>query len=198
MMNLNTKKALVDKDGTIEWVSGSFGSKVSMLYPTSVLRGENAKSEFTGVSFAGAGQDLDTGAKVIHAAKNTSSTINSKSISKDGGIATYRGLVKVTPGAEGSKSTVSCESLMLDDLSKSDTIPVIDMATDKVEMSHEAKIGKISDEAIFYLMSRGISEEEAKAMIVRGFVEPISKELPLEYAVEMNNLITLELEGSIG
>lgn len=198
MMNLNTKKALVDKDGTIEWVSGSFGSRVSMLYPTSVLRGENAKSEFTGVSFAGAGQDLDTGAKVIHAAKNTSSTINSKSISKNGGSATYRGLVKVTANAHGSKSTVSCESLMLDDLSKSDTIPVIDIATDKVEMSHEAKIGKISDEAIFYLMSRGISEEEAKAMIVRGFVEPISKELPLEYAVEMNNLITLELEGSIG
>lgn len=198
MMNLNTKKALVDKDGTIEWVSGSFGSKVSMLYPTSVLRGENAKSEFTGVSFAGAGQDLDTGAKVIHAAKNTSSTINSKSISKDGGNATYRGLVKVNANAHGSKSTVSCESLMLDELSKSDTIPVIDIATDKVEMSHEAKIGKISDEAIFYLMSRGISEEEAKAMIVRGFVEPISKELPLEYAVEMNNLITLELEGSIG
>lgn len=198
MLNLNTKKALVDKDGLIEWVSGSFGSKISMLYPTSFLRGENAKSEFTGVSFAGHGQNLDTGAKVIHAAKNTSSTINSKSISKNGGIATYRGLVQVMPHAEGSKSTVSCESLMLDQESKSDTIPVIDLATDAVEISHEAKIGKISDDAIFYLMSRGISEEEAKAMIVRGFVEPISKELPLEYAVEMNNLITLELEGSIG
>ncbi len=198
MLNLNTKKALVDKDGSIEWVSGSFGSKISMLYPTSFLRGENAKSEFTGVSFAGHGQNLDTGAKVIHAAKNTSSTINSKSISKNGGIATYRGLVQVMPHAEGSKSTVSCESLMLDQESKSDTIPVIDLATDAVEISHEAKIGKISDDAIFYLMSRGISEEEAKAMIVRGFVEPISKELPLEYAVEMNNLITLELEGSIG
>lgn len=198
MMNLNTKRAVVDKNGTIEWVSGSFGSRVSMLYPTSVLRGENAKAEFTGVSFAGAGQDLDTGAKIIHAAPNTSSTINSKSISKDGGIATYRGLVKVNPNAVGSKSTVSCESLMLDEISKSDTIPAIDIATDDVEMSHEAKIGKISDDAIFYLMSRGISEEEAKAMIVRGFVEPISKELPLEYAVEMNNLITLELEGSIG
>ncbi|WP_297632199.1 Fe-S cluster assembly protein SufB [uncultured Clostridium sp.] len=198
MMNLNTKKALVDKDGTIEWVSGSFGSRVSMLYPTSVLRGENAKSEFTGVSFAGAGQNLDTGAKVIHVGKNTSSTINSKSISKDGGTATYRGLVKIGSGATGSKSTVSCESLMLDDMSKSDTIPVIDIANDNVEMSHEAKIGKISDDAIFYLMSRGISEEEAKSMIVRGFVEPISKELPLEYAVEMNNLIALELEGSIG
>lgn len=198
MMNLNTKKALVDKDGTIEWVSGSFGSRVSMLYPTSVLRGENAKSEFTGVSFAGAGQNLDTGAKVIHIGKNTSSTINSKSISKDGGTATYRGLVKIGSGATGSKSTVSCESLMLDDVSKSDTIPVIDIANDNVEMSHEAKIGKISDDAIFYLMSRGISEEEAKSMIVRGFVEPISKELPLEYAVEMNNLIALELEGSIG
>ncbi|MGL4740784.1 MAG: Fe-S cluster assembly protein SufB [Sarcina sp.] len=198
MMNLNTKKAVVDKNGKIEWVSGSFGSRVSMLYPTSILRGENATSEFTGVSFAGAGQDLDTGAKVIHAAKNTSSTINSKSIAKDGGNATYRGLIKVTPNATGSKSVVSCESLMLDQISKSDTIPVIDIATDDMEMSHEAKIGKISDDAIFYLMSRGITEEEAKAMIVRGFVEPISKELPLEYAVEMNNLITLELEGSIG
>lgn len=198
MMNLNTKKALVDKNGTIEWISGSFGSKVSMLYPTSILRGENARSEFTGVSFAGSGQNLDTGAKVIHAAKNTSSTINTKSISKDGGNATYRGLIRISANAEGAKSTVSCESLLLDELSKSDTIPVIDISTDKVEMSHEAKIGKISDDAIFYLMSRGIDEEEAKAMIVRGFVEPISKELPLEYAVEMNNLITLELEGSIG
>lgn len=198
MLNLNTKRAFVEKNAKIEWVSGSFGSKISMLYPMSILRGEGASAEFTGVSFAGHGQNLDTGAKVIHAAPNTTSTINSKSISKNGGNATYRGLIKINANAAGSKSVVSCESLMLDNDSKSDTIPVIDIQNDDVIMSHEAKIGKISDEAIFYLMSRGITEEEAKSMIVRGFVEPISKELPLEYAVEMNNLIKLELEGSIG
>jgi Fe-S cluster assembly protein SufB len=198
MYNLNTKRALVDKNGTIEWVSGSFGSKVSMLYPMSILRGEGAKCEFTGVTFAGKGQTLDTGAKVVHAAPNTTSNINSKSISKSGGNAIYRGLLRVAPNAYGVKSTVSCESLMLDSISSSDTIPVIDIENDDIDIGHEAKIGRISEEAIFYLMSRGISEAEAKAMIVRGFVEPISKELPLEYAVEMNNLITLELEGAIG
>ena len=198
MYNLNTKRALVDKNGTIEWVSGSFGSKVSMLYPMSILRGEGARCEFTGVTFAGKGQTLDTGAKVVHAAPNTTSNINSKSISKSGGNAIYRGLLRVAPNAYGVKSTVSCESLMLDSISSSDTIPVIDIENDDIDIGHEAKIGRISEEAIFYLMSRGISEAEAKAMIVRGFVEPISKELPLEYAVEMNNLITLELEGAIG
>lgn len=198
MLNLNTKRAIVEKNGTIEWVSGSFGSQISMLYPMSILKGEGARAEFTGVSFAGKGQNLDTGAKVIHAAPNTSSTINSKSISKNGGKATYRGVLKVNSNAYNSKSMVSCESLMLDNKSKSDTIPVIDLLNDDVEIGHEAKIGKISDESIFYLMTRGISEDEAKSMIVRGFVEPISKELPLEYAVEMNNLINIELEGSIG
>lgn len=198
MYNLNTKRATVEKDGTIEWVSGSFGSKISMLYPMSVLKGERARCEFTGITFAGKGQYLDTGAKVIHAAPYTSSNINSKSISKDGGVAIYRGAVRVTANAHHCKSTVSCESLMLDNKSKSDTIPVIDLMNDEVDLGHEAKIGRISDEAIFYLMSRGLSEEEAKAMIVRGFVEPIAKELPLEYAVEMNNLIKLELEGTIG
>jgi Fe-S cluster assembly protein SufB len=198
MFNLNTKRCLVDKNGVIEWVSGSFGSRVSMLYPMSILRGEGAKAEFTGITFAGEGQYLDTGAKVVHAAPYTTSNINSKSISKGGGTAVYRGVVKITERAKHSKSTVSCESLMLDAQSRSDTIPVIDIATDEVDMGHEAKIGRISDAAIFYLMSRGISEEEAKAMIVRGFVEPIAKELPLEYAVEMNNLINLELEGTIG
>ncbi|ARC83814.1 FeS assembly protein SufB [Clostridium argentinense CDC 2741] len=198
MYNLNTKRAIVEKDGTIEWVSGSFGSRISMLYPMSVLKGERAKCEFTGITFAGKGQELDTGAKVIHAAPYTSSNINTKSISKDGGIAVYRGAVKISPNAHHSKSTVSCESLMLDNISKSDTVPVMDIMNDEVDLGHEAKIGRISDEAIFYLMSRGISEAEAKAMIVRGFVEPISKELPLEYAVEMNNLIKLELEGTIG
>lgn len=198
MYNLNTKRAIVEKDGLIEWVSGSFGSKVSMLYPMSILKGERARAEFTGVTFAGKGQHLDTGAKVVHAAPYTTSSINSKSISKDGGVALYRGALRVAPNAHHVKSTVSCESLMLDNKSKSDTVPVIDLMNDEVDIGHEAKIGRISDDAIFYLMSRGISEKEAKAMIVRGFVEPIAKELPLEYAVEMNNLIKLELEGTIG
>ena len=198
MMNLNTKKVIVDKNGKIEWVTGSFGSKISMLYPMSILNGENAKCEFTGISFAGKGQNLDTGLKVVHNAQNTSSLVNSKSISKDGGICTFRSNVNIRKLAKSSKSSVSCESLMLDSISRSDTIPVNNIETEDVTFSHEAKIGKISDKAIFYLMSRGISEEEAKAMIVRGFADPISKALPLEYAVEMNNLINLELEGSIG
>lgn len=198
MYNLNTKRAIVDAHGKIEWVSGSFGSKVSMLYPTSVLRGEYASSEYTGISFAGAGQNIDTGAKAIHAASHTKSTVNSKSISKSGGVAVYRGLVSVSPNAHDVKSSVSCESLMLDSESRSDTIPVIDIKNKHVDLGHEAKIGRISDQVIFYLMSRGIPESEAKAMVVRGFAEPIAKELPMEYAVEMNNLINLELEGSIG
>ncbi|WP_026478623.1 Fe-S cluster assembly protein SufB [Alkaliphilus transvaalensis] len=198
MYNLNTKRAVVDRNGIIEWVSGSFGSRVSMLYPMSILRGEGAKSEFTGITFASKGQYLDTGTKVVHAAPYTTSSVNSKSISKGGGHAFYRGLLRVAPNAHNCKSTVSCESLMLDNESRSDTLPIIELNNDNIDIGHEAKIGRISDEAIFYLMSRGISEEEAKAMIVRGFVEPISKELPLEYAVEMNNLIKLELEGAIG
>lgn len=198
MMNLNTKRAVVDQNGTIEWISGTFGSHVTMLYPSSILKGEGAKSEFTGITFASKGQHLDTGAKVVHAAKNTSSTINSKSISKDGGVSVYRSSINITPEATNTKSSVICESLMLDNSSRADTIPVMDIRNDKVDIGHEAKIGRISDAAIFYLMTRGIKEEEAKAMIVRGFVEPIAKELPLEYAVEMNNLISLELEGTIG
>lgn len=198
MLNLNTKKAIVGKNAKMEWVSGSFGSKISMLYPMSILNGENSKTEFTGISFAGGGQNLDNGFKVVHNAKNTSSVVNAKSISKNGGKCTYRSLVRINENASNSKSSVSCESLMLDDISVSDTIPVNDIRTDNVEFSHEAKIGKLSDKTIFYLMSRGISEEDAKAMIVRGFAYPISKELPVEYAVEMNNLINLELEGAIG
>ena len=198
MMNLNTKRAIVGKNAQIDWVSGSFGSHISMLYPMSVLNGEGAKTEYTGISFAGKNQNLDTGFKVIHNAPNTSSVVNSKSISKNGGICTYRALTRINENAKGSKCSVSCESLMLDDISRSDTIPVNDIRNDDIEFSHEAKIGKISDKTIFYLMSRGISEEDAKAMIVRGFAYPISKELPVEYAVEMNNLINLELEGSIG
>ena len=198
MLNLNTKRALISEGAQVDWVSGSFGSKISMLYPMSILNGEGAKTEYTGISFAGKWQNLDTGFKVVHNAKNTSSVVNSKSISKNGGVATYRAQVKINENAKNSKCSVSCESLMLDDISRSDTIPVNDVRTDEVEFSHEAKIGKISDKAIFYLMSRGLSEEDAKAMIVRGFADPISKALPIEYAVEMNGLINLELEGSIG
>ena len=198
MMNLNTKKAIVGKNAQMDWVTGSFGSKVSMLYPMSILNGQGAKTEYTGITFAGGGQNLDTGFKVIHNAPNTSSVINSKSISKDGGACTYRSLVRINENAKNSRCSVSCESLMLDDKSRSDTIPVNDIKTDEVEFSHEDKKKKISDKTIFYLMSRGLSEEDAKAMIVRGFAYPISKELPVEYAVEMNNLINLELEGAIG
>lgn len=198
MYNLNTKRAIVEDDGVVEWISGSFGSRVSMLYPMSILKGDRSRCGFTGVTFAAAGQYLDTGCKIIHQGKQTSSTVHSKSISKNGGTAFYRGLLKVLPEATGARSTVECESLMLDNESTSDTIPIIDINNDSVDIGHEAKIGRISDEAIFYLMSRGISEDEAKAMIVRGFVEPISKELPLEYAVELNKLIELELEGTIG
>ena len=198
MLNLNTKRAIVEKNGTIEWVSGTFGSRITMLYPMSILKGEGAKSEFTGITFASEGQTLDTGTKVVHLAPKTYSTVNSRSISKKGGKATYRSSVVVTPEAKDSKSSVICESLMLDSSCRSDTIPVMDIRNDEVDIGHEAKIGRISEEAIYYIMSRGISEAEAKAMIVRGFAEPIAKELPLEYAVEMNRLIDLELEGSIG
>ncbi len=198
MLNLNTKRSIIEDNAVMEWVTGSFGSKISMLYPMTILNGERSRCEFTGISFAGAGQNLDTGLKVIQNAPHTSTIVNSKSISKDGGICTFRSNVKVTKKATDSKLTVSCESLMMDNISKSDTIPVDSIETDDIEYAHEAKIGKISDEAIFYLMTRGMSESDAKAMIVRGFADPISKELPLEYAVEMNNLINLELEGAIG
>ena len=154
--------------------------------------------EFTGITFAGKGQNLDTGAKVVHSAPDTSSYINTKSISKDGGISTFRSSVVVTNKAKQAKSSVSCQSLMLDNISRSDTIPAIDVRTADADIGHEAKIGRISDDAVFYLMSRGISEEEARAMIVSGFADNVSKELPLEYAVEMNNLIRLEMQGSIG
>ena len=198
MYNLNTKRAIVEEGGTIEWVSGSFGSHVSYLYPMSILKGDDSKMEFTGITFAGEGQNLDTGAKVVHTGKRTSSYINTKSISKDGGISTFRSSVQIGKQASGSKASVSCQSLMLDDISRSDTVPAMDIRTRDANVGHEAKIGRISDEAVFYLMSRGISEEDARAMIVSGFADDVSKELPLEYAVEMNNLIQLEMKGSIG
>ncbi len=198
MLNLNTKKCFVEENGKIEWIMGSFGSKVSMLYPLSVLNGENAKCEFTALSFAGTGQNLDTGLKVIHNAPHTTTVVNSKSISKDGGTCTFRSNIIVNKNASKSKLALSCESLMLDSISRSDTIPVNTIYNDDIVFSHEATIGKISDQAIFYLMTRGMSEEEAKALIVEGFAEPIAKAFPVEYAVEMNRLINLELEGTIG
>ena len=198
MYNLNTKRALVEEGGVIEWVSGSFGSHVGCLYPMSVLKGDNAKMEFTGVPFGGAGQNLDTGAKVVHIGRNTSSYMNTRSISKSGGISTFRSSVVVQKSAKHAKSSVSCQSLMLDSESRSDTVPAMDIRTKDAAVGHEAKIGSISNEAVFYLMSRGMSEEDARALIVSGFADNVSKELPLEYAVEMNNLIRLEMKGSIG
>ncbi|MCH4071943.1 Fe-S cluster assembly protein SufB [Pseudoramibacter sp.] len=198
MYNLNTKRAKIEEGGKMEWVSGSFGSHVSYLYPMTILNGKGAKMEYTGITFAGKGQNLDTGMKVVHNAPDTTSVVSAKSISKDGGISTYRSSVVVNNKAKGAKSSVSCASLMLDDISRSDTIPAMDVRTQDADVGHEAKIGRISDEAVFYLMSRGISEEDARAMIVSGFADNVSKELPLEYAVEMNNLIRLEMKGTIG
>ncbi len=198
MYNLNTKRARVEEEGEIEWISGSFGSHVGYLYPMSVLVGRRSRSSFTGVTFAGAGQNLDTGCKVVLAAPETSATVETKGISKGGGIQTFRSSIVATPEAEGSSVTVSCQSLMLDDRSRSDTIPAMDIRAKNINIGHEATIGRISDDKIFYLTSRGMSEEEARAMVVNGFANPVAKELPLEYAVEMNNLIKLEMEGAIG
>ena len=198
MYNLNTKRALVEEGGVIEWVSGSFGSHTGCLYPMSVLKGDGSRMTFTGVTFAGAGQDLDTGAKVVHIGKNTSSYMNTRSISKSGGVSTLRSSVVVEKTAKGAKSSVSCQSLMLDSESRSDTIPAMDVRTRDAAIGHEARIGSISGDAVFYLMSRGLTEEDARALIVSGFADNVSKELPVEYAVEMNNLIRLEMKGSIG
>ena len=198
MYNLNTKRARVEEDGEIEWISGSFGSHVGYLYPMSVLAGRRSRSSFTGITFAGAGQNLDTGCKVVLAAPETSATVETKGISKGGGVQTFRSSVVATPAARDSTVSVSCQSLMLDDISRSDTIPAMDIRAKNVDIGHEATIGRIGDDKVFYLMSRGVSEEEARTMIVNGFAEPVSKELPLEYAVEMNNLIKLEMEGAIG
>ena len=198
MYNLNTKRAIVAKGGKVEWVSGSFGSHVSYLYPMSILNGEGARAEFTSVTFAGAGQDLDTGCKMQHNAPNTSSYVNTRSISKSGGKSTFRSSLVIGAKAKGSKASVSCQSLMLDDISSSDTIPAMDVRTKYADVGHEAQIGKLKDEAIFYMMARGLSEEEAKAMMVTGFADNVGKELPLEYAAEMNQLISLEMKGAIG
>ncbi|WP_026665541.1 Fe-S cluster assembly protein SufB [Butyrivibrio sp. FC2001] len=195
MYNLNTKRALVEEGARMEWVSGSFGSHTSYLYPMTILKGDHSNMEYTGITFAGKGQNLDTGAKVIHQGKYTSSMISTKSISKSGGIGTYRSSVTINKEARHAKTSVSCDSLMLDSISRADTIPGMDIRTNDADVGHEAKIGRISDEAVFYLMSRGLSEADARALIVSGFANPVSKELPLEYAVEMNNLIKLEMSG---
>ncbi|OGJ63453.1 Fe-S cluster assembly protein SufB [Candidatus Peribacteria bacterium RIFCSPHIGHO2_02_FULL_53_20] len=196
--NLNTKRAIVEKDGTMEWVGGNMGSGTTMLYPCSVLIGEGARCDHLAIAFANAGQWQDTGAKVIHAAPHTSSKVISKSISKGGGVSVYRGLLKIAPHAHDCTANVECDALLLDEISRTDTIPDMQIRNNDVTIAHEARVGKLSEEDVFYLMSRGIAEEEAKAMIVNGFIEPIVRQLPLEYAVEMNRLIELEMEGSVG
>jgi len=196
--NLNTKRAIVDKNGIMEFVGSNVGSGVTMLYPCSVLRGENSRADHLAIAFAATGQHQDTGAKVYHLAPNTSSTIKSKSISIGSGITSYRGLVQIAKGAVGSKSSVTCDALLKDEHSKSNTFPYMKINEDKVDVAHEATVGKISADQIFYLMSRGLTQEQATQMIVSGFIEPIVKELPLEYAVEMNRLIQLEMAGCVG
>ena len=193
--NLNTKRAIVDSYGSIEWVGGNLGSGVTMLYPCSILKWEESKALHFGIAFANAGQQTDTGAKVIHIGQNTSSEVISKSLSKNGGVSIYRGLIDIKKSAVGAVSKVDCDGLILDSISRSDTIPDIRVATDDALVAHEASVGKIGEEELFYLMSRGIPEDEAKTLIVRGFVSPLMKELPLEYAAEMNVLIAMEMEG---
>jgi Fe-S cluster assembly protein SufB len=194
--NLNTKRSIVEKNATQIWVSGQMGSKTTMLYPCSVLKGEGASTDNLSIAFAGKGQVQDVGAKAIHLAPRTSSKIWSKSISKDGGIANYRGLVKVMPKAYGCTTSVVCDGLLLDDKSISNTEPTLKIANNDIDAAHEAKVGKISEEAIFYLQSRGLSEDAAMQLIVSGFMEPIVRELPLEYALELNKLIELEMDGA--
>lgn len=196
--NLNTKRAIVEKDGTIEWIGGNMGSGVTMLYPCSVLVGEGARADHMALAFANKGQWQDTGAKVLHMASHTSSKVISKSISKGGGCSVYRGLLKIAPHAHDCTANIECDALLLDDISRTDTIPDIQVRNNDVTIAHEATVGKLSEEDLFYLTSRGIPKEEAKAMIVNGFIEPIVRLLPLEYAVEMNRLIEMEMEGSVG
>jgi Fe-S cluster assembly protein SufB len=196
--NLVTKRAVAYEDATMEWVDGNLGSKLTMKYPSIWLLGERAHGEVLSIAFAGEGQHQDAGGKAVHVAPNTTSVITSKSISKNGGRAGYRGLLEVAKGAKGSKSKVVCDALILDEDSRSDTYPYMRIDEDQVDIGHEATVSKIGEEQLFYLMSRGLTEAEASAMIVSGFVEPITKELPLEYAVEMNRLIQLQMEGSVG
>jgi len=196
--NLVTKRALAQEGATMEWIDGNLGSKVTMKYPAVWMVGEHAKGETLSVAFAGEGQHQDAGAKMVHAAPHTSSTIISKSVARGGGRTSYRGLVQVQPGSHHSKSTVKCDALLVDTISRSDTYPYVDVREDDVQMGHEATVSKVSEDQLFYLMSRGLSEDEAMAMIVRGFVEPIARELPMEYALELNRLIELQMEGAVG
>jgi Fe-S cluster assembly protein SufB len=196
--NLVTKRALAHEGATMEWIDGNIGSKVTMKYPSVWMVGEQAKGEVLSIAFAGAGQHQDAGAKMVHAAPNTSSTIISKSVARGGGRTSYRGLVQVDEGAHGARSTVKCDALLVDAISRSDTYPYVDVREDDVSMGHEATVSKVSEEQLFYLMSRGLTEDEAMAMIVRGFVEPIARELPMEYALELNRLIELQMEGAVG
>jgi Fe-S cluster assembly protein SufB len=196
--NLVTKRAAAHQGATMEWIDGNIGSKVTMKYPAVWMLGEHAKGETLSVAFAGEGQHQDAGAKMVHAAPHTSSTIVSKSVARGGGRTSYRGLVQVLEGSHGSRSTVKCAALLVDDISRSDTYPYVDVREDDVSMGHEATVSKISEDQLFYLMSRGMTEDEAMAMIVRGFVEPIARELPMEYALELNRLIELQMEGAVG
>ncbi|GAA2182039.1 Fe-S cluster assembly protein SufB [Brooklawnia cerclae] len=196
--NLVTQRATVAEGGQMEWIDGNIGSKMNMKYPACYLMGPNAKGEALSIAFAGEGQHQDTGAKMVHCAPRTSSTIVSKSISRDGGRSSYRGLVEVQPGALHSASSVKCDALLVDSISRTDTYPYVDVREEDVSMAHEATVSKISQDQLFYLMQRGLSEDEAAAMVVRGFVEPIARELPMEYALELNRLIQLQMEGSVG
>jgi Fe-S cluster assembly protein SufB len=196
--NLVTKRATAYQDATMEWVDGNLGSKITMKYPAIWLMEPGARGEVLSIAFATDGQHLDAGGKVVHVAPNTSSLITSKSISKGTGRASYRGLLKVEKGARNAKSTVVCDALLLDENSRTDTYPYIEIEEEDVETAHEATVTRVGEEQLFYLMSRGLSEADATAMIVRGFIEPIARELPLEYAVELNRLIQLEMEGSVG
>ncbi len=196
--NLVTKRAVAQQGATMEWIDGNIGSKVTMKYPAVWLVGEHAKGETMSVAFAGEGQHQDAGAKMVHAAPNTSSTIISKSVARGGGRTSYRGLIQVNEGSYNSKTTVKCDALLVDDISRSDTYPYIDCREDDVSMGHEATVSKVSEDQLFYLMQRGLNEDEAMAMIVRGFVEPIARELPMEYAIELNRLIELQMEGAVG
>ncbi|WP_109471427.1 Fe-S cluster assembly protein SufB [Ornithinimicrobium cavernae] len=196
--NLVTKRATCAEGATMEWIDGNIGSKVTMKYPAVFLLGEHAKGETLSVAFAGEGQHQDAGSKMVHAAPNTSSTIVSKSVARGGGRTSYRGLVQVLEGAKNSRSSVVCDALLVDQISRSDTYPYNDIREDDVQMAHEATVSKVSENQLFYLMSRGMSETEAMAMIVRGFVEPIARELPMEYALELNRLIELQMEGAVG
>ena len=196
--NLVTKRAVAQAGATMEWIDGNIGSKVTMKYPAVWLMGEHAKGETLSIAFAGEGQHQDAGSKMVHAAPNTSSSIVSKSVARGGGRTSYRGLVQILEGSHGSKSTVRCDALLVDDISRSDTYPYVDVREDDVSMGHEASVSKVGEDQLFYLMSRGMTEEEAMAMIVRGFIEPIARELPMEYALELNRLIELQMEGAVG